>query len=77
MHRFRYGQLIEINAHSLFSKWFSEVRLYVACKLHACSHFGQSGKLVMKMFQHIHELLDDEDALVCVLIDEVPHKLSK
>ena len=24
--RFRYGQLIEINSHSLFSKWFSEVR---------------------------------------------------
>ena len=23
--RFRYGQLIEINSHSLFSKWFSEV----------------------------------------------------
>lgn len=24
-HRYRYGQLIEINSHSLFSKWFSEV----------------------------------------------------
>ena len=23
--RFSYGQLIEINSHSLFSKWFSEV----------------------------------------------------
>lgn len=23
--RYRYGQLIEINSHSLFSKWFSEV----------------------------------------------------
>ncbi|XP_025030364.1 pachytene checkpoint protein 2 homolog isoform X1 [Python bivittatus] len=23
-HRYRYGQLIEINSHSLFSKWFSE-----------------------------------------------------
>ncbi|PFX21678.1 Pachytene checkpoint protein 2-like [Stylophora pistillata] len=30
-----------------------------------------SGKLVMKMFQKIQELLDDKDALVCVLIDEV------
>ncbi|XP_022796836.1 pachytene checkpoint protein 2 homolog [Stylophora pistillata] len=52
--RYSYGQLIEINSHSLFSKWFSE-----------------SGKLVMKMFQKIQELLDDKDALVCVLIDEV------
>ncbi|KAK3579945.1 hypothetical protein CHS0354_020842 [Potamilus streckersoni] len=52
--RYSYGQLIEINSHSLFSKWFSE-----------------SGKLVMKMFQKIHELLDDKDALVFVLIDEV------
>ena len=31
----------------------------------------QSGKLVMKMFQKIQELIDDKDALVCVLIDEV------
>ena len=23
--RYSYGQLIEINSHSLFSKWFSEV----------------------------------------------------
>ncbi|XP_053216930.1 pachytene checkpoint protein 2 homolog isoform X1 [Podarcis raffonei] len=53
-HRYRYGQLIEINSHSLFSKWFSE-----------------SGKLVTKMFQKIQELIDDKDALVFVLIDEV------
>ncbi|KAM6376393.1 pachytene checkpoint protein 2 homolog isoform 2-T3 [Alca torda] len=51
---YRYGQLIEINSHSLFSKWFSE-----------------SGKLVTKMFQKIQELIDDKDALVFVLIDEV------
>ena len=25
--RYTYGQLVEINSHSLFSKWFSEVRL--------------------------------------------------
>jgi len=31
----------------------------------------QSGKLVMKMFQKIQDLIDDKDALVCVLIDEV------
>ncbi|KAJ8041863.1 Pachytene checkpoint protein 2-like [Holothuria leucospilota] len=52
--RYSYGQFIEINSHSLFSKWFSE-----------------SGKLVMKMFQKIQELIDDPDAIVFVLIDEV------
>ncbi|KAM7283600.1 pachytene checkpoint protein 2 homolog [Ixodes scapularis] len=52
--RFKYGQLIEINSHSLFSKWFSE-----------------SGKLVMKMFQKIQSLIDDEDSIIFVLIDEV------
>ncbi|KAJ7313713.1 hypothetical protein JRQ81_005347 [Phrynocephalus forsythii] len=53
-HRYHYGQLIEINSHSLFSKWFSE-----------------SGKLVTKMFQKIQESIDDKEALVFVLIDEV------
>lgn len=48
------GQLMEINSHSLFSKWFSE-----------------SGKLVMKMFQNIEEIVDDPDSLVFLLIDEV------
>ena len=52
--RFRYGQLVEINSHGLFSKWFSE-----------------SGKLVVKMFQKIQELIDDPEALVCILMDEV------
>ncbi|XP_077982391.1 pachytene checkpoint protein 2 homolog [Glandiceps talaboti] len=52
--RYSYGQLIEINSHSLFSKWFSE-----------------SGKLVMKMFKKIQDLIDNQDSLVCVLIDEV------
>lgn len=31
----------------------------------------ESGKLVMKMFQHIQDLVADESALVFVLIDEV------
>ena len=53
-HRYTSGCLLEINAHSLFSKWFSE-----------------SGKLVTKLFDHIKDMVDDEDALVCVLIDEV------
>ena len=48
------GILLEINSHSLFSKWFSE-----------------SGKLVMKMFDHITELTEDEECFVCILIDEV------
>lgn len=52
--RYAYGQFVEINSHSLFSKWFSE-----------------SGKLVTKMFQKIQELIDDKEALVFVLIDEV------
>ena len=32
---------------------------------------SQSGKLVQKMFDKIQELIDDPDAMVCVLIDEV------
>eukprot|EP00602_Paraphysomonas_sp_CaronLab_P000870 CAMPEP_0185031322 /NCGR_PEP_ID=MMETSP1103-20130426/18727_1 /TAXON_ID=36769 /ORGANISM="Paraphysomonas bandaiensis, Strain Caron Lab Isolate" /LENGTH=391 /DNA_ID=CAMNT_0027566813 /DNA_START=62 /DNA_END=1234 /DNA_ORIENTATION=+ len=51
---FTSGILLEINSHSLFSRWFSE-----------------SGKLVMKLFNHIAEIADDPDMLVCVLIDEV------
>lgn len=27
--RFTHGEFIEINSHSLFSKWFSEVRIYL------------------------------------------------
>ena len=53
-HRYASAQLVEVNAHSLFSKWFSE-----------------SGKLVGRLFAKIGELVDDPDALVCVLIDEV------
>ncbi|XP_053449653.1 pachytene checkpoint protein 2 homolog isoform X2 [Nycticebus coucang] len=30
--RYRYGQLIEINSHSLFSKWFSEVESLTAAR---------------------------------------------
>ncbi len=49
----RYPQtlLVEINAHSLFSKWFSE-----------------SGKLVMRLFKKIHDLVDDPDTFICILI---------
>ncbi|EFN75303.1 Thyroid receptor-interacting protein 13 [Harpegnathos saltator] len=51
---FTHGEFIEINSHSLFSKWFSE-----------------SGKLVMKLFEEIRSLVENEKALVCILIDEV------
>ena len=47
------GFLLEINSHSLFSKWFSE-----------------SGKLVMKLFDHINEIADDPQSFVCILIGE-------
>ena len=53
-HRYTASALIEINAHSLFSKWFSE-----------------SGKLVMRLFERIRDMLEDDSCLVCVLIDEV------
>ncbi len=52
--RYTNGVLLEINSHSLFSKWFSE-----------------SGKLVMKLFEHITDIASDADTLVIVLIDEV------
>lgn len=53
-HRYSHGKLVEINSHSLFSKWFSE-----------------SGKLVQRLFSMITEMVEDEDAFVVVLIDEV------
>jgi hypothetical protein len=53
--RFSNGtQLLEINSHSLFSKWFSE-----------------SGKLIGRLFDQIYELVEDQDSLICILIDEV------
>ncbi|XP_065084459.1 pachytene checkpoint protein 2 homolog [Ochlerotatus camptorhynchus] len=51
---YTHAHLVEINSHSLFSKWFSE-----------------SGKLVQKVFDQIHELCQDKSSLVCVLVDEV------
>ena len=52
--KYESGILMEINSHSLFSRWFSE-----------------SGKLVMKLFDQIDEIAEDEKCLVVVLIDEV------
>ncbi|KAG6911652.1 hypothetical protein DXG01_007902 [Tephrocybe rancida] len=51
---YTHARLLEINSHSLFSKWFSE-----------------SGKLVQRLFNSITELVDEEDAFLVVLIDEV------
>lgn len=70
--RFSSGILIEINSHSLFSKWFSEVCCIVFISLFLYT-FGcfQSAKLVTKMFTKIKEVLEDSNILVCVLIDEV------
>lgn len=51
---YKFFHLIEINSHSLFSKWFSE-----------------SGKLVMKLFMKIRQIIETKSSLVCVLIDEV------
>ena len=51
-----------------------EREMKVRSKHNVCMLMGfplQSGKLVMKMFQKIQELIDDKEALVCVLIDEV------
>lgn len=54
MDRYQFVHLVEINSHSLFSKWFSE-----------------SGKLVMKLFAKIVDLIEHKGSLVVVLIDEV------
>ncbi|ESL07088.1 ATPase protein [Trypanosoma rangeli SC58] len=51
---FPFAQLVEINAHSLFSRWFSE-----------------SGKQVMLLFNHIHDMAAKPNGLLCVLVDEV------
>lgn len=83
--RYSYSQFVEINSHSLFSKWFSEVHQFLYCVVYFkdvllynhiilpsnCSFLSQSGKLVTKMFQKIQQLIDDKDTLVFVLIDEV------
>ena len=52
--RYASAELVEVNAHSLFSRWFSE-----------------SGKLVARLFERVREKLEEPDALVFVLVDEV------
>lgn len=72
---FKCTHLIEIHSHSLFSKWFSEVsfgthtftnRFYLNNLL-----VFKSGKLVMKLFDKIKDVVENRSHLVCVLIDEV------
>lgn len=49
------SKLVEINTHSLGSKFF-----------------GESGKLVSKVFDNIATLLEEEeDTFVCVFVDEI------
>jgi hypothetical protein len=52
-HRYTHGELIEINSHSLFSKWFSEV-CTVQCWLnaHATLWCKQHPHFVLKSFNH-------------------------
>lgn len=56
-------------------QFLNTVRLEKLCDKEIVKHMHmvsfQSGKLVTKMFQKIQELIDDKDALVFVLIDEV------
>lgn len=48
-------RIIEVNAHSLSSKYF-----------------GESGRLVARMFQQLDAMLEEEyDTFICVLINEV------
>ena len=45
-HRYKYGQLIEINSHSLFSKWFSEASIltcWYLTRYNPRKHFLKSG----------------------------------
>lgn len=45
--------------HKYLKQYFSDV------------HLSQSGKLVMKMFEKIHDLVEDPKCIVFLLIDEV------
>ncbi|TPX61011.1 hypothetical protein SpCBS45565_g07352 [Spizellomyces sp. 'palustris'] len=64
--RYSHGKLIEINSH----RHIVVVTISSVISLFS-KFFSESGKLVMKMFQQIHEMLEDDDVFVCVLIDEV------
>jgi hypothetical protein len=50
-HRYSQAKILEINSHSLFSRWFSE-----------------SGKLVQSLFAGVHDMLEEEECFVIILI---------
>ena len=81
--RYDSAQLIEINAHSLFSKWFSESGKLVSklfAKVHRLSMFLKrvqlscpscGGAMTTHRCMQIGDMLEGGDQLVFVLIDEV------
>ncbi|VDM79999.1 unnamed protein product, partial [Strongylus vulgaris] len=81
--RFSTSVMVEINSHSLFSKWFSESGKLVLKMFDQIDEMAEdgkclvfvlideSGKLVLKMFDQIDEMAEDGKCLVFVLIDEV------
>ena len=51
-HRYSYGQLVEINSHSLFSKWFSEVYTLVkSSEIHV-----KNSEVHVRSQRYMHEL---------------------
>jgi len=62
--RKKQGHFIEINAHRYTTERFN---LLISHSLFS-KWFSESGKLVMRMFDHIRERVDDEDSFVFVMI---------
>ena len=79
--RYSQGALIEVNAHSLFSKWFSEsgklvTRLFAKVAIQGACLFltlltSQIFYLRDGCAVQITEMVEDNECLVFVLIDEV------
>lgn len=49
LNRFKRSIFIEVNSHSLFSKWFSEVKIYKVYKLKKKKHFFLEWKINWKI----------------------------
>ncbi len=84
-----YAQLVELNAHSLFSKWFRSARprsppaalrcaaTYARCVATDRGGGSESGKLITQLFARINAMLDDPDTFLCLLIGpNAPNLLS-
>ncbi|CAJ1974955.1 unnamed protein product [Sphenostylis stenocarpa] len=69
--RYPQSQLVEVNAHSLFSKWFSESGKLCFLQVNIKYPVLVLGRQVAKLFQKIQEMVEEESNLVFVLIDEV------